>query len=172
MGEIEHFVDPEKKEHPRFDEVRHIKLELLDREVQLAGKTQTESMSVGDAVEKGFIDNSTLGYFLARIQLFLEIIGVDKSKIRFRQHMQNEMAHYAADCWDAELLTSCKSEGNVEFRCRLLTRLARWLDRVRRLRRPGGLRLVSTREEDWCAARGLGNTNRTTSHRGVASHSG
>jgi glycyl-tRNA synthetase len=33
-------------------------------------------------------------------------IGVDKSKLRFRQHMANEMAHYAADCWDAELLTS------------------------------------------------------------------
>ncbi|KAG7118942.1 Glycine--tRNA ligase 1 like protein [Verticillium longisporum] len=33
-------------------------------------------------------------------------IGVDMSKVRFRQHMQNEMAHYATDCWDAELLTS------------------------------------------------------------------
>jgi glycyl-tRNA synthetase len=139
MAEIEHFVDPEKKEHHRFDEVRHVKLDLLDREVQLAGKTRTETMSVGEAVEKGFIDNSTLGYFLARIQLFLEIIGVDKSKIRFRQHMQNEMAHYAADCWDAELLTSCKSDGNREFRGRLLTGLSRWLDRVRRVRRSGGV---------------------------------
>jgi glycyl-tRNA synthetase len=52
------------------------------------------------------VDNETLGYFLARIQLFLLKIGVDKSKIRFRQHMRNEMAHYATDCWDVELLTS------------------------------------------------------------------
>lgn len=22
--------------------------------------------------------------------------------VRFRQHMRNEMAHYAQDCWDAE----------------------------------------------------------------------
>jgi len=33
-------------------------------------------------------------------------LGVDKTKLRFRQHMANEMAHYAADCWDAELSTS------------------------------------------------------------------
>jgi dimeric type glycyl-tRNA synthetase len=52
------------------------------------------------------VDNETLGYFLARIQQFLLKIGVDAKKIRFRQHMANEMAHYAADCWDAELLTS------------------------------------------------------------------
>ena len=32
--------------------------------------------------------------------------GGDVSKMRFRQHMANEMAHYAKDCWDAELLTS------------------------------------------------------------------
>jgi hypothetical protein len=171
MAEIEHFVDPEKKEHPRFDEVSHVKLELLDRKVQLAGRTGTVSMSIGEAVEKGFVDNSTLGYFLARIQLFLEVIGVEKSKIRFRQHMENEMAHYAADCWDAELLTSCKPEGNGEFQGSLLMRLFRWLDRVRWVRRPGGIRLISTRQEDWCSARSPGNANRTTSHRGVANQS-
>lgn len=63
-------------------------------------------MAIGKAVASGVVDNETLGYFLARIQLFLAKIGVDQSKVRFRQHMANEMAHYAADCWDAELLTS------------------------------------------------------------------
>lgn len=32
--------------------------------------------------------------------------GVRKDKLRFRQHMSNEMAHYASDCWDAECHTS------------------------------------------------------------------
>lgn len=107
MAEIEHFVDPEGgKKHPRFDEVKDVELELLNREVQLAGKTNVETTPIGKAVETGLVDNETLGYFLARIQLFLLRIGVDKNKIRFRQHMANEMAHYATDCWDAELLTS------------------------------------------------------------------
>ena len=60
----------------------------------------------GRAVETGIVDNETLGYFLARIHLFLQKIGVDQTKVRFRQHMANEMAHYACDCWDAELLTT------------------------------------------------------------------
>lgn len=107
MAEIEHFVDPHGgKKHARFGEVKDVKLVLLNRHTQLAGKTDVEKMSIGKAVEEKIVDNETLGYFLARIHLFLERIGVDQSKIRFRQHMANEMAHYAADCWDAELLTS------------------------------------------------------------------
>jgi len=31
---------------------------------------------------------------------------VASDKLRFRQHMSNEMAHYAKDCWDAECHTS------------------------------------------------------------------
>ncbi|OJJ96738.1 hypothetical protein ASPACDRAFT_33519 [Aspergillus aculeatus ATCC 16872] len=107
MAEIEHFVDPEGgKKHSRFAEVKDVELSLLNRDVQLSGRTQTEKMTIGKAVESGLVDNETLGYFLARIQLFLLKLGVDPSKLRFRQHMANEMAHYAADCWDAELQTS------------------------------------------------------------------
>ncbi|KAH6610350.1 hypothetical protein Trco_000370 [Trichoderma cornu-damae] len=107
MAEIEHFVDPEGgKKHGRFHEVESIELVLLDRHTQLSGKTETKKMTIGRAVEGRVVDNETLGYFLARIHLFMEKIGVDLSKMRFRQHMANEMAHYATDCWDAELLTS------------------------------------------------------------------
>ena len=107
MAEIEHFVDPHGgKKHARFQEVEHVELVLLNRHTQLAGQTHVEKVSIGKAVGDGTVDNETLGYFLARIHLFLKKIGVDQSKIRFRQHMANEMAHYAADCWDAELQTS------------------------------------------------------------------
>jgi glycyl-tRNA synthetase len=107
MAEIEHFVDPESgKKHPRFEEVKETKLTLLNRDTQLSGSTKVEEKSIGEAVSTKLVDNETLGYFLVRIQEFLMKIGVDKSKLRFRQHMANEMAHYATDCWDAELLTS------------------------------------------------------------------
>ena len=107
MAEIEHFVDPDGgKKHPRFDEVKNVELDFLDRKVQLEGRTEVKKLSIGEAVSTKLVDNETLGYFLARIQLFLLKIGIDPKKIRFRQHMANEMAHYAADCWDAELLSS------------------------------------------------------------------
>jgi len=57
-------------------------------------------------VAQGLVANETLGYFMARIHLFLTRCGVDANKLRFRQHMANEMAHYACDCWDAECKTS------------------------------------------------------------------
>lgn len=106
LAEIEHYVDPEKKQHARFREVSDMVLPLLDRETQLSGKTAPQTIAIRQAVESRIIDNETLGYFLGRVMLFLVRIGVDRSKVRFRQHLANEMAHYACDCWDAELLTS------------------------------------------------------------------
>lgn len=107
MAEIEHYVDPEGgKTHPRFNEVKDVEMALLDRKVQLSGSTKTTKMTMGEAVLSGTVDSETLGYFIVRIYTFLVRIGVDPEKMRFRQHMANEMAHYAADCWDAELLTS------------------------------------------------------------------
>jgi len=50
--------------------------------------------------------NECLGYFIIRTYLFLLSVGVDRDHIRFRQHLPTEMAHYAADCWDAEIYTS------------------------------------------------------------------
>ncbi|ODQ64905.1 glycyl-tRNA synthetase [Nadsonia fulvescens var. elongata DSM 6958] len=106
MAEIEHYVDPEDKSHPRFDEIKDIKLRFLAKDVQSAGKTDITEVTIGEAVKTGMVDNQTLGYFLARIYLFLIKIGVNPEFLRFRQHMSNEMAHYAADCWDAEIKSS------------------------------------------------------------------
>jgi glycyl-tRNA synthetase len=105
MAEIEHFVDPTNKNHPRFNQVKDIVLPLYSSKAQLE-LTGIQNITIGDAVNKGIVNNQTLGYFLARIYLFLLRIGIKKEKLRFRQHMQNEMAHYACDCWDAEIESS------------------------------------------------------------------
>lgn len=96
MAEIEHYVHPERKEHHRFVEVKDIELPLYSKEAQLAASGPT-LMKIGTAVSQRMVDNETLGYFLARIYLFLVRIGIDPSRIRFRQHFSNEMAHYATD---------------------------------------------------------------------------
>lgn len=106
MAEIEHYVDPNDKKHPRFKEVSDVELTLLDRHVQSAGSTQVKKMNIGEAVANGMVANETLGYFIARIYLFLLKIGINPERLRFRQHMANEMAHYATDCWDAEIHNS------------------------------------------------------------------
>eukprot|EP01104_Vermistella_antarctica_P020424 TRINITY_DN8727_c0_g1_i1.p1 TRINITY_DN8727_c0_g1~~TRINITY_DN8727_c0_g1_i1.p1 ORF type:complete len:682 (+),score=191.16 TRINITY_DN8727_c0_g1_i1:168-2048(+) len=108
LAEIEHFVDPDNKKHPNFDAVKDVVLPLFPTSSQLndganAGPT---NITVGEAVAKGTIDNETLAYFLARTFLFLKKIGMREDGIRFRQHLPKEMAHYATDCWDAEMLTT------------------------------------------------------------------
>ncbi|XP_002157134.2 glycine--tRNA ligase isoform X1 [Hydra vulgaris] len=105
MAEIEYFVDPEEKEITKFKDVQDTVCVLYPRDVQMAGEPALK-MTLKEALEKGIIFNTAMGYFLARIQSFMLKIGVDPTKMRFRQHMANEMAHYACDCWDCELKTS------------------------------------------------------------------
>ena len=31
------------------------------------------------------------------------MLGIDKEHLCFRKHLQNEMAHYAAYCWDVKI---------------------------------------------------------------------
>nr|XP_023678605.1 glycine--tRNA ligase [Paramormyrops kingsleyae] len=105
MAEIEHFVDPNEKVHPKFQNVADLDVMLYSSKAQTSGQS-AQLMRLGDAVEQGVINNSVLGYFIGRIYLYLIKVGVAKDKLRFRQHMDNEMAHYACDCWDAETKTS------------------------------------------------------------------
>lgn len=105
LAEIEHFVDPSNKQHSKFASVADLSLNLYTACNQMDGKS-SQLVKLDDAVGQGIIANETLGYFIGRIYLFLTKIGVDPKRLRFRQHMGNEMAHYATDCWDAECLTS------------------------------------------------------------------
>ncbi|XP_069816704.1 glycine--tRNA ligase [Dendropsophus ebraccatus] len=105
MAEIEHFVDPTEKVHPKFENVADLNILLYSSKAQLSGES-AKKMRLGDAVEQGVINNSVLGYFIGRIYLYLTRVGISPDKLRFRQHMENEMAHYACDCWDAESKTS------------------------------------------------------------------
>ncbi len=101
QAEAEIFIDPRDKTHPKFKEVADIVLNLYSQEGQAAGESR--KMTLGEAVKKGIIAHEFLGYCLALTYKYLMRVGVSPDKLRFRQHMKDEMAHYAADCWDAEI---------------------------------------------------------------------
>lgn len=105
MAEIEHFCDPNCKDHPKFEDVQNYEMTLYSACNQMDGKSAAR-ITIGEAVKTGLVANQTLGYFMARIQMYLLKVGILPDRLRFRQHMNNEMAHYACDCWDAECLTS------------------------------------------------------------------
>eukprot|EP00697_Spironema_sp_BW2_P009709 gnl/Spiro4/24692_TR12256_c0_g1_i1.p1 gnl/Spiro4/24692_TR12256_c0_g1~~gnl/Spiro4/24692_TR12256_c0_g1_i1.p1 ORF type:complete len:645 (+),score=172.34 gnl/Spiro4/24692_TR12256_c0_g1_i1:74-2008(+) len=105
MCEIEHFVHPDRKQHPKFASVADIGVTLLSADRQLAHQP-AEEMTFGQAVRDHIIDNETLAYFMARTQLFLLRVGIRREGLRFRKHLPKEKAHYARECWDAEILCS------------------------------------------------------------------
>lgn len=98
MMEAEVFVHPEDKRWPNFPEVERDMITLLPHD---GGKRRT---SAREAVDQGIVAHEALAYFLCLTRRFLLHVGIDDARLRFRQHMPTEMAHYACDCWDAEAL--------------------------------------------------------------------
>ena len=97
MMEAEVFYDPGKKTHPRFSEVASRTATFVPN-----ADEKDHHLTFGQAVASGMVANEALAYWLARTQEFLLAAGMDPKRLHFRQHLKDEMAHYAADCWDAE----------------------------------------------------------------------
>lgn len=107
MAEIEHFYDPQNKNHPKFKTVADMKLPLFSAVDQEAGiRVANNEKTLQEAMDSGLIGNETLAYYLGRSYQFLTTVGIKPEAIRFRQHRSTEMAHYANDCWDAEVESS------------------------------------------------------------------
>lgn len=107
MAEIEFFCDPQDLSHAKFEMVQDDILPLLSAKSQdTAENMVVRDVTLGEAVEQGLINNQIIAYFMGRTFKFLQTVGIRNDAIRFRQHRSNEMAHYACDCWDAEVETS------------------------------------------------------------------
>ena len=122
QAEIEYFVDDKDKSHPNFSMVETYEIPILSAKMQVTGDKPI-MISIGKAVETNIISHQTMGYWLARIHQFAIKIGLNPGKIRFRQHLSNEMAHYASECWDLETrvldswleCVGCADRGNYDL---------------------------------------------------------
>lgn len=98
QAEIEYFS--EDGQHSGFHDIRNISVVLLP-----AGHSSSSEMTINEAWKSSIIRSEAICYFIAKAQEFLLRIGFSKEVLRFRQHNKSEMAHYASDCWDAEVRT-------------------------------------------------------------------
>jgi len=103
QAECELFVAPRNKKHSNFERFADKELTLYSQAAQQTG--EPIRLTVREAVEKGVIAHEVLGYNIALTNEFLTKVGINPAKLRFRQHLKDEMAHYAIDCWDAEIET-------------------------------------------------------------------
>ncbi len=100
QAELEFFCHPGEKKHPEFYKYANDVVTLVDK------FDKEHKVTLKEAVEKGIIAHELLAYFIGKTRRFLLEAGVKDEKLRFRQHKDDERAHYAVDCWDAEALTS------------------------------------------------------------------
>ena len=100
MAELEYFIDPEEEINHDFSKWGDIEFNLI------ADSGDEVSKPLSEAIQSGLIRHSTVGYFMGMTYDFLLKVGINPDKLRFRQHETDEMAHYALDCWDAEILGS------------------------------------------------------------------
>ncbi len=97
MAEIELFFDPETEFNKELLGDIVLPLKTMDgAELKLRAK---------DAYNSGIANGYTL-YYMGKILRFLERVGIDISRVRFRQHHREELAHYSRDTWDCEILLS------------------------------------------------------------------
>jgi len=99
MAELEYFIDPEVEPVHDFSSWANPVTLIADGQGEI-------QITLGQAVEDGVIRHATVGFFMGWTMDFLLSVGIDPSGLRFRQHESTEMAHYAQDCWDAEIFGS------------------------------------------------------------------
>jgi glycyl-tRNA synthetase len=106
QAEAEIFVHPnEKNHHPAFSRYADYRMPLLTFIQQQRCEDPVE-LSMQEAVDKGIIANEYVAYYVALTHKLLVTIGVKTERLRFRQHLPDERAHYATDCWDAEVFSA------------------------------------------------------------------
>ena len=101
MAELEYFIDPE---NPPITDISMKKERISLIPDPKGNEYEVVNISFPDAISQGILKDQTVAYFLSRTWDFLISVGIKPSKIRFRQHEGTEMAHYAEDCWDCEIL--------------------------------------------------------------------
>ena len=101
MAELEYFIDPDASIDLTSVIQSSEEISLIPDSTH--GISSTSPMTIANALEKTLIRHPVVAKFMLETYNLLTHLGIDSQRIRFRQHEQDEMAHYASDCWDCEI---------------------------------------------------------------------
>jgi len=101
--EIEYFINPKKiNDCPYWGDVKHIKINLLSAEKQEEGIQEHEEITAEEALQTDLIKSTWHAYWVVESLKWLWRIGLSKDKLRVREHVKTELAHYAVQTFDIE----------------------------------------------------------------------
>ncbi len=98
--EVEFFFDPEKPKCPFISEVENDEIRLITAENKLKGKKEPITVTIKEALEKRYIVNEWLAYFMALAQKFVNELGIPLNKQVFEDKLPHERAHYSSQTFD------------------------------------------------------------------------
>lgn len=101
QAELEKFVLPGQS--PPEMESQGTEVTLYSKTGQSSGDGPKD-YTLNECLKNGVIEEEWIAYYIWKSVDFYESIGIQRTKLRFRQHMEDELSHYASDCWDAEAL--------------------------------------------------------------------
>ncbi|MBU0536579.1 MAG: glycine--tRNA ligase, partial [Nanoarchaeota archaeon] len=95
--EIEFFVHPKKADDcPMLKDFEKMEVNIL-----LEGDKEHKKMAIKDMVTKKIL-SKWHAYWLSQFYKFFLDLGINKDNLRIRQHVKDELAHYARACFDLE----------------------------------------------------------------------
>lgn len=99
--EIEYFVHPEKRECPFIGEVVDYEMNVYSADMQKSNR-KMEKIPIKQALDKKIIKTEWHAYWLAKMHQWFVGLGANPEHFRIRQHVKDELSHYALDTWDLE----------------------------------------------------------------------
>lgn len=100
QAEVEWFFNPEDSFEFKMDrDLESVPITIYSAQMQL---TNTNAKLIEFSQLGDYVQDSITRMFICKLYRFASQVGLDMSRVRFRQHRPNEMAHYAKDCWDME----------------------------------------------------------------------
>lgn len=102
--DVEFFFDPEQPNCDKLSEVEAETLQLVLAEAKRKGTKDSITVTVKEALQKGYIKADWQAYFMALAKRFLRELGVPDEKQRFMEKLEWERAHYSAQSFDQEIL--------------------------------------------------------------------
>ncbi|MHA1243051.1 MAG: glycine--tRNA ligase [Candidatus Heimdallarchaeota archaeon] len=97
------FAEDQLDKPPKFEDIADEKIPILTREEQAKGVEKPKIYTVADAVKKKIVPNAAMGYYMAKLKILFEEIGIDAKKMRFRHMLPKETPHYSGGNFDLEI---------------------------------------------------------------------
>jgi glycyl-tRNA synthetase len=98
-------LEEDEMNWPQFEDIKDEKLPLVTYQAQEKDNFKPVMTKMSAAVKKGFFQKPAYAWCVFVAYDIFRKMGFSEEKMRLRQHLTTERAHYAADAWDIEIHT-------------------------------------------------------------------